>query len=52
MRDWVIVAITGIVCTTALGITYFAFVRQDSSVLLALSSAIGTIVGLFVGRRR
>lgn len=52
MRDWVIVSCVGIVSITALGVTYFVFIRQDSSVLLSLASVIGTIVGYFVGRRR
>ena len=34
-----------VVCLTLLGVTYFIFVRQDSTVLLSLSSIIGGIVG-------
>ena len=41
-----------IVSIAALGITYFIFVRQDGSVLLALSSVIGGIAGYHVGKAR
>jgi len=37
---------------TALGITYFIFIRQDGSVLLSLSSILGGLAGYYVRRRR
>ena len=45
-------AIVAMVCITALGITYFITIKQDSSVLLTLSSIIGALVGYEVGKRR
>ena len=43
--------IVGIVCVTVLGVTYFITVRQDSTVLLSLSSVIGGLVGFQIGIR-
>jgi len=37
---------------TALGITYFIFIRQDGTVLLSLSSILGGLAGYHVGRWR
>lgn len=37
---------------TALGITYFIFIRQDGTVLLSLSSILGGLIGYYVRRRR
>ena len=45
------VALIGVMIT-ALGITYFIFIRQDGSVLLSLSSILGGLVGYHVGRWR
>jgi hypothetical protein len=36
---------------TALGITYFLVIRQDSTVLLSLSSVLGGLVGYLVGKK-
>jgi hypothetical protein len=44
--------VVAIVCITALGITYFIVIRQDSSVLVSLSSIIGGLVGYAAGRAR
>jgi hypothetical protein len=52
MEDRVLVTVVGIVCLTALGITYFIFVRSDSTVLLSLASIIGGIIGYRVGKAR
>jgi len=52
MDDNAMIKITAIVCLTALGISYFYFIRQDGTVLLTLSSIIGGIAGYVVGRRR
>jgi len=56
MRDVIVLKIVGIVCVTILGVTYFITVRQDSTVLLSLSSVIGGLVGfqigIKIGRRR
>jgi len=35
----------GVVCVTILGVAYFVFVRQDGTVLTALTGAIGFLVG-------
>jgi len=48
----VVVKVTAIVCLTALGMVYFVTIRQDSTVLLTLSSIIGGIVGYEIGKRR
>jgi len=52
MQAKIAISITAILALTALGICYFALVRQDSSVLLGLSSIIGGIAGYQVGKRR
>ena len=52
MEDRVLVTIVGILCITALGITYFIVIRSDSTVLLSLSSIIGGIIGYRVGKAR
>jgi len=44
--------VVAMLCITALGITYFVVIRQDSSVLLTLSSILGGLVGYGVGVRR
>ena len=46
-----ILGCVGVVCVTALGVTYFIVVRQDGSVLATLSAAIGGIIGVLVGRK-
>jgi len=46
-----ILGCVGVVCVTALGVTYFIIVRQDGSVLATLSAAIGGIIGVLVGRK-
>jgi len=45
-----VVVITGILGIVALGISYFAFVRQDGTVLTSLSSAIGVMIGYLFGK--
>jgi len=52
MDDDTYVKIAGIIGVTALGISYFAFVRQDGTVLLSLASVIGGIVGYAIGKRK
>jgi len=52
MDDNAMIKITAIVCLTALGISYFYFIRQDGTVLLTLSSIIGGIVGHAIGKRK
>jgi len=52
MNDDTYVKITGILGITALGVSYFIFVRQDGSVLLSLASIIGGIIGYTIGRRK
>ena len=49
MRETAAVKITSIICVTMLGVSYFAFVRQDGTVLLSLSSIIGAIAGYTIG---
>ena len=41
-----------VICITVLGVVYFITIRQDSSVLLSLSSILGGIAGYEYGRRR
>jgi len=41
-----------IICLTILGVTYFITVRQDSTVLLLLSSFIGGIAGYYFGKHK
>ena len=52
VRDDALVKISAIAGLTALGISYFYFIRQDGTVLLTLSSIIGGIAGYVVGKRR
>ena len=52
MDDNAMIKITAIVCLTALGISYFYFIRQDGTVLLTLSSIIGGIAGYALGKSR
>jgi hypothetical protein len=49
--DRALIACIGIAGVTALGVTYFIFVRQDGSVLLSLASVIGGIVGYVTGKK-
>ena len=51
MDDSAAVAIVAIIGLTLLGISYFIFIRQDSTVLFGLSSIIGGIAGYKYGRR-
>ena len=50
MKDTTVMKIVGVICLTALGITYFITIRQDGTVLLTLSSIIGGIVGYKIGK--
>lgn len=52
MKDETVLKVTGIVCITAMAITYFVTVAQDGSVLLTLSSIIGGLVGYQIGKKR
>ena len=52
MDSDVAVVVVGIICLTVLGVTYFIYLRQDSTVLTTLASIIGGIVGYRFGRRR
>ena len=52
MNDVTAMKIVGVICLTALGITYFITIRHDGTVLLTLSSIIGGIVGYKIGRKR
>jgi len=45
-----VVLIAGFI--TILGISYFYFVQNDSTVLLTLSSILGGLAGYIVGRKR
>jgi len=51
MDDSAAVAIVAIIGLTMLGISYFVFIRQDGTVLFALSSIIGGIAGYKYGKR-
>lgn len=51
VSDRVIAIITGTVCVTALGITFFVVVRQDGTVLASLTGAIGALVGYLFGKK-
>jgi len=50
MKDETIIKIVAIICLTILGIAYFAYIRQDSTVFLGLSSIIGGIAGYQLGK--
>jgi len=52
MNDETVVVVVGIICLTVLGVTYFVFLRQDSTVLTILASIIGGVIGYRFGRRR
>jgi len=52
MKYIILLKIVSVCCLTALGITYFIYVKQDSTVLLSLSSIIGAMAGYAIGRRR
>lgn len=45
MKDDKIVACVTVICLTALGVSYFAFVRQDGTVLVTLVGAITGVAG-------
>lgn len=49
MNDNTLLGIVGVVCITALGITYMAVFKQNSTVLITVCTAIGTIIGGVVG---
>jgi uncharacterized membrane protein YfcA len=51
MDDNAAVAIVAIIGLTLLGISYFIYLKQDGTVLLALSSIIGGIAGYRYGRK-
>jgi len=52
MSDRTIAVVTGVLCITILGVTYFVTVRQDGTVLLSLSSVIGGLIGYLFGKKR
>ena len=51
MDDNAAVAIVAIIGITMLGVSYFIFIRQDGTVLFALSSIIGGIAGYRYGKK-
>jgi hypothetical protein len=51
MDEAAAVAIVAIIGLTMLGVSYFIFIRQDGTVLFALSSIIGGIAGYKYGKR-
>jgi hypothetical protein len=51
MDDNAAVAIVAIIGLTMLGVSYFIFIRQDGTVLFALSSIIGGIAGYRYGKK-
>ena len=52
MNDETVVVVVAIICLTILGISYFIYIRQDSTVLTTLASIIGGVAGYIFGRRR
>lgn len=52
MKDETALKITGILCITAIAITYFIVIAQDGTVLLSLCSIIAGIVGYQIGKKR
>lgn len=51
VRDAVILGSVGVVCVTAMTIACFYFTGQDGTILAAAASAIGTIIGVVLGRK-
>jgi len=50
-RDAVILGAVGVLCVTAMTIACFYFTGQDGTVLAAAAGAIGTVIGVVLGRR-
>jgi len=51
VRDEIILGAVGVVCVTAMTIACFYLTGQDGSILAAASGAVGTIIGVVLGRR-
>ena len=49
--DKALVVCTGIVGCVVLGVAYFIFIRQDGTVLLSLTGAIGFLAGLLFPKK-
>jgi len=52
LRDETLLGAVAMICLTVLGVAYFVVIKQDSTVLTTLSSAIGWILGYTIGKRR
>lgn len=52
MRDEVILGAVGVVCITALTVACFYFTGEDGAILAAAASAIGTVIGVVLGRTK
>jgi len=50
MRDEVILGTVAVVCITAMTIACFYITGQDGTVLAAAAGAIGTVIGVVLGR--
>lgn len=50
MRDEIILGGLGVVCITAMTIACFYITGQDGTVLAAAAAAIGTVIGVVLGR--
>lgn len=51
LRDEILLGAVGVVCVTAMTIACFYFTGQDGTILAAAASAIGTVIGVVLGRK-
>lgn len=51
LKDRILLGALGVVCVTVLGVTYFLVTKQNGTILATCSGAIGTIIGLVLGRK-
>ena len=51
MRDEILLGIVGILVVAAMTVACFYFTGEDGTILAAASGAVGTIIGLVLGRR-
>ena len=51
MRDEILLGAVGVVCVTAMTVACFYFTGHDGTILAAAAGAVGSIIGLVLGRK-
>ena len=51
MRDKILLGALGVVCVTVLGCVYMVVFKQNGTILVTVAGAVGTIIGLVLGRK-